>query len=426
MPWQTTGFARTRLTNVTVTMNNRHLTTSLLLLAATTAITHAGTPSPSPEIASAKEAPWITPLLDVRLRYEFADVDGLDPSHALTIRERVGLKTKAWNGFSALVEGEFTQAIIDDYYGGAPGVDPNDVRNSFINDPENAELNQAYLQYTGFDTTVKVGRQRIIYDNAAFIGNVGWRQNEQTYDAISIQNTSVPGLTLNLAYIDQVNRIFGEDATGVFENAPGEVYLFNASYTGIKGVTLGGYIYDMSFDDGVTTGWDNQTYGVSAKGAVAGLTLYGELAYQDEAGPLNNEEGLYAHFNVTKNFGTQALMVGIEHLDAGVQTPLATVHAFNGYADATDARRINGTHGGLTDTYVSYMVPIFCGIKWTNVAHIFGDNAISEDLGFGFDSVLAKKFDDHFTAIGKLGYFDTSDKLYKSTTRVSVELNYTF
>ena len=400
--------------------------TSLLVLASTSPIAQAGTPAPSPEIAAAKVAPWVSPLIDIRARYEFADVDGLDPAHALTIRERIGLKTKAWNGFSVLVEGEFTQAVIDDYYGGAPGVDPDDIRNSFISDPENAELNQAYLQYTGFDTTVKLGRQRIIYDNGFIIGNVGWRQNEQTYDAVSLSNTSLPGLTLNFSYIDQVNRVFGEDATGIFENAPGEIHLFNASYTGIKGVTLGGYIYDMSFDDAGSIGWDNQTYGVSAKGSVSGVTLYGELAYQDEAGPLNNEEGLYAHFNVTKNFGDQTLVVGVEHLDAGVQTPLATLHAVNGFADATDARRLAGTHGGLTDSYASYMIPVCWGIKWTNVVHLFGDNAISNNLGFGFDSVLAKKFDDHFSALAKLGYFDTSDALYKSTTRVSVELDYTF
>src|ERR1043165_6947040 len=105
-------------------MKNHHLTTSLLLLAATTAITHAGTPTPSPEIATATEAPWLIPLLDIRARYEFADVDGLDPAHPPPPRERVGLKTKAWYGFSGLVEGKFTQAIIDDYYGGAPGVEP--------------------------------------------------------------------------------------------------------------------------------------------------------------------------------------------------------------------------------------------------------------------------------------------------------------
>lgn len=402
-----------------------HLTTSLLALAAATAVTRAGT-TPSPEIATATEAPWITPVIDVRLRYEFADIDGLDPAHALTIRERIGFKTKAWNGFSLLAEGEFTQSAIDDYHGGAPGVDPFDPRNSVIPDPDNEELNQAYLQYAGFGTTVKLGRQRIIYDNAAFIGNVGWRQNEQTYDAISLMNTSVPGLTLNYAYIDQVNRIFGGDATGIAENAPAEIHLLNASYAGIKGLTLGGYIYLMEFEDAGSTGWDNDTFGISAKGSLAGLALYGELAYQDKAGPLNNEEGLYAHFTATRTFGTQSLTFGIEHLDAGVQTPLATLHAFNGYADATDARRLAGTHGGLTDTYASYMVPIFCGIKWTNSVHLFGDNAIGNDLGFGFDSVLAKKFDDHFTAIAKLGYFDTSDALYKSTTRASVELNYTF
>ncbi len=126
----------------------------------------------------------------------------------------------------------------------------------------------------------------------------------------------------------------------------------NASYAGIKGVTLGGYIYLMDFEDAGSNGWDNDTFGISAKGA------------------------------------------------------------------------LGGTHGGLTDTYVSHMLPIFWGMKWTNSTHLFGDNAIN--TGFGFDSVLAKKFDDHFTAIAKLGYFDTSDALYKSTTRVSVELNYTF
>jgi hypothetical protein len=399
--------------------------TTLLAFAAATSAGRAGT-APSPEIAAATEAPWITPLIDLRLRYEFADIDGLDPAHALTIRERLGFKTKAWGGFSLLAEGEFTQALVDDYHGGAPGADPFNPRNSVIADPENAELNQAYLQYNGFGTTVKLGRQRIVYDNASFIGNVVWRQNEQTYDAISLVNTSVPGLTLNYAYIDQVNRIFGEDATGIFQNAPGEIHLLNASYAGIKGLTLGGYIYLMQFDDAGSTGWDNDTFGVSAKGALAGLALHGELAWQDKAGPLNNEEGLYAHFHATRTFGAQTLTVGVEHLDAGVQTPLATLHAFNGYADATDGRRLAGTHGGLTDTYASYMLPVLWGMKWTNSVRIFGDNAISNDLGFGIDSVLAKKFDDHFTAIAKLGYFDTSDALYKSTTRVSVELNYTF
>ncbi|MCU0782135.1 MAG: hypothetical protein MUF04_13695, partial [Akkermansiaceae bacterium] len=85
--------------------------------------------------------PWITPLIDIRVRYEFADVDGFDPSHALTARERLALRTMDWHGLSALVEGEFSQAVIDDYNGGAAAADPFDPRNSLIADPETNELN---------------------------------------------------------------------------------------------------------------------------------------------------------------------------------------------------------------------------------------------------------------------------------------------
>lgn len=57
-------------------------------------------------------------------------------------RERLGLKTTAWNGFSALTEGEFSQAAIDDFNGGAPGADPFDPANTTIADPQTNELNE--------------------------------------------------------------------------------------------------------------------------------------------------------------------------------------------------------------------------------------------------------------------------------------------
>jgi hypothetical protein len=405
-------------------------TTSLLLtLAATPAF--AGAPL-DPVSAVKPEPAWITPTFDIRARYEMADIDGYDVSHALTTRERIGFKTAAFYGFSFVANGEFTQALIDDYSAGpgkkknVGGVDPFVKNNSFIFDPVTNELNELYVQYAAFDTVVKVGRQKIIYDNAAFIGNVGWRQNEQTYDAISVVNKSIDGLTLSYAYIDQVNRIFGSSASGVFKDAPGEIHLFNGSYTGIKGLTLGGYAYLMEFDEKAAQKWDNSTYGLSAKGTLGGIALYGEVAYQDQAGDKNDKSAMYFHVNATKTFGTQSLTVGIEELDAGFQTPLATVHAFNGFADATDVRRIDGTHGGLTDTYLTHVIPIFYGIKWANSVHLFGDNTLGTNLGFGFDSVLTKKFDDHFTAIFKLGYFDTNDKQYVSTTRASMEVDYTF
>lgn len=401
-----------------------------ILLLSGASLLQAGTPDLATPLAPTASY-WITPTLDIRARYEFADIDGKDPSHAVTTRERVGLKTVEWNGFSALVEGEFSQALIDDYNGGAPGADPFDPRNSLIADPETNELNQGYLQYSGYDTIARVGRQRIIYDNAAFIGNVGWRQNEQTYDAISLSNKSIDGLTLNYAYVNQVNRIFGSDADGPaivnpnVQDVGSDSHLFNASYTGLSGVTLGAYIYLMDFD--TIEGWDNDTYGISAKSEVAGITLYGELAYQDNAGPLNNDQAWYVHANATKAFGKQSLTLGVEFLDAGFQTPLATLHAFNGYADAFVANRTAGTHGGITDVYLTYTLPVCWGMKWLNAFHAFGDNSLSTDLGWEIDSVLTKKFDDHFTAILKLACFETEDRAkYPTTTRVSFEVDYTF
>ena len=48
---------------------------------------------------------------------------------------------------------------------------------------------QVFLGFDGIpDTPLKVGRQRIILDNARFVGNVGFRQLEQTFDAARIEN----------------------------------------------------------------------------------------------------------------------------------------------------------------------------------------------------------------------------------------------
>ncbi len=398
------------------------------LLIVTSQALYAGPPEATVEPPPKED--WITPTINIRSRYEFGDVDGLDPSHAFTFRERLGLKTMAWNGFSAFIEGEFSQAAIDDFNGGAPLADPAVAGNTVIIDPETNELNQLFLQYDGFETSTKLGRQRIIRNNAAFIGNVGWRQNEQTFDAISFSTTIVDDMVLDLGYIKQVNRIFGSDAGGALENLPGDIYLLNASYTGIEGVTLGSYIYLMSFED--TPGLDNNAYGVSAAGKALGLDLYGELAWQDDAGRTADDEAIYTHLTATKTLGTQSLTLGFEHLGAGLKTPLATVHAFNGFADAFIGGRLFGSHNGLSDLYVSHTMPVFWGMKWTNAIHAMGDNEISSGYGWEIDSVLVKKLDEHFLAIAKLAHFESEGDAFvgaaavPTTTRFSIELNYEF
>jgi uncharacterized protein CbrC (UPF0167 family) len=407
-----------------------------LLFLSSASLLYAGPANFEKSLAPPPSSDWLKPTLDIRARYEFADTDRLDPSHAFTFRERLGLKTQAWNGFSAVIEGEFSQAAIDDYNGGAIGAQPYDPKNSPILDPETNELNQAYVQFAGFDTVTKLGRQKMVYDNAAFIGNVGWRQNEQTFDALSFVNKSLDGFTLSYAYINQVNRIFGSEAKGRLPNVAdvaASVNLFNASYTGIKGLTLGGYAYLMDFEN--LKSWNNNTFGVSAKSVLDDVTLYGEVAWQYKAGRFSDNEAFYAHTTASKTFSGQTLTVGLEHLGEGFKTPLATLHAFNGFSDVINVGRVAGAHDDLTDLYVSHTIPLFYGLKWTNVVHALGKNGVSTSYGWEVDSVLTKKFDEHFTALAKVSHFETEGDTFSTlpkatglptTTRLSFELDYTF
>ncbi len=399
-------------------------------------ILHAG----EPEISVPQPEPWITPTLDIRARYEFGEVDGFDASHAFTLRERIGLKTRAWNGFSALAEGEFLQALVDNYHAGAPGADPFDFANTLIPDPETNELNQAYLQYEGYDTVFRLGRQKIAYDNDAFVSDGNWRQNWQTYDAFSITNKSVAGLTLNYAYVNQVNRLFGSDADAPLVAGPppfdnvqdvaADTHLFNASYALRDDLKLGAYAYLMDFPD--KRNWDNHTFGGSVQGEWLGLKLYGETAWQDKAGFDAGDDALYAHGTLTKTCDSQSVTLGIEHLCAGFKMPLSTPHPFNGYADAFAFGRVEGTHNGLTDLYVSHTLPLAWGITWTNALHAMGDNEISAGYGWEYDSVMSKKIDDHWSVIAKFAHFESEGDPYvgasalPDATRFSLEVNFVY
>lgn len=415
-----------------------------LLALSITSLLPAGTPAEEPIVAPEPE-PWIKPTLDIRARYEYGseNTNTIDSSNAFTTRERVGLITREWYGFSAMVEGEFTQAINDGYAVNLnqPSVTPFNPGQTFIADPETNELNRAWIQWKGYDTTLKGGRQRIILDNAAFVGNVGWRQNEQTYDGASLTGTWIDDLTLFYNYSNRANRIFGSDAQGALRSFAGDVHLFNARYEGIKNTTLTGYAYLMDFDQtAANAGYiSNNTYGGIISTKLDNWTFRAEAAYQTDAdsSPVGVDDAGYMHFNLGYTaFGCHTLGIGWEYLDEDFVTPLATVHAFNGFADVFIGRRIGlGYNPGLNDVYLSHKWKTpFWGIQFAQFFHFFGDNDTEFDFGWEYDLVLSKKFNENFTAITKLAYYDSPGPTGKAinyapafdTTRFSVELNYKF
>lgn len=371
----------------------------------------------------------IEPSFDLRLRYEHGRVSGLDSSHAATARARVGLATPEWHGWSGFVEGEFTRALVDDYHGGAPGARPFDPANTPIFDPETTELNQAWLQFRGTEGDVfRLGRQRIILDQAAFVGNVGWRQNEQTFDAVSFQSGGEGRpWTLHYSWIGQVNRIFGSDADFPVANRQ-DVSSNVHNLTGSRkwgDFRVGMALHWMEFDGPATAGWDNRTLGLNASGTWHDFRWAGEASWQDRAGPANDLEAWRIHATLSRDVGAHTWMAGLEYLERGFQTPLATVHAFNGFADAFAVPRISGAHDGIADLHLSHAMTLPLDLRWTSSAHLFGTRPGERDLGWELDSVLSRRFSPQTIAILKFACFRSRSAM-PSATRVSLEMNHSF
>ncbi len=350
---------------------------------------------------------------DIRLRYETVEQDNtLKDATAGTLRTRLGYTTGKYKAFSAFVEMESLSVLGNENYDSTRN-DKDDY--SIIADPSGAEMNQASLSYTGIsDTTIKWGRQRIILDNARFVGNVGWRQNEQTLDAFSITNNSRADVTGTYAYVYNVNGITLGD-TDV------KAHILNISYRGLNTGTLTGYGYFLDFVD--TPSQSQQTLGLRFSGKknindTTTLLYTAEYAqqtdYQDgdasiDASYLLGELGATLH-GVTAKLGYEVLGGDGNY---GFSTPLATKHAFNGWSD----RFLNTPDNGLTDLYVSVSGQL-ANTKLTAVYHDFSADEGNTDYGSELNLVAAKKLDDTFSILLKYASYsaDTwsvdTDKLW--------------
>src|SRR5688572_26499544 len=140
--------------------------------------------------------------LNARLRYEYVEQSTFDEeANAPTIRTRFGYTTAPLYGFQGMLEGENIAVIGSEKNYNAAGSNRTTDR-PVVADPPTTELNQAWLSYNYTNwVTAKGGRQRIALDNHRFIGDVGWRQNMQTFDAMAVESKPLPGLSLFYSYL---------------------------------------------------------------------------------------------------------------------------------------------------------------------------------------------------------------------------------
>ncbi|MDE2135710.1 MAG: hypothetical protein KGM97_05620 [Alphaproteobacteria bacterium] len=355
------------------------------------------------------------PLIDIRIRYEGVDQAGFAKgADALTLRARFGYQTGDWNGLNALFEFDQVSALGMDSF--------NNTRNGktafpVVADPSMTALNRLQITYNSdFDTVFTLGRQRIVFDNARFIGNVGWRQHEQTYDGISFVNKSLPNLALTYAYIDRVNRVFGPQTAAVAAQVgyfDGNVQLFNASYTGIDHLKLVGYTYLLDLANKGTSAalsksLSTATYGLRGEfmgslGDGVGAKLTGEYAHQTNYASNPGSFDLdYYLVEGSVNYKAVSGLIGYESLAGdgtrGFSTPLATLHSFNGWADQFLATPANG----LTDLYVKAAytfkeVSVLSQITAVVMYHDFKSERLNTGLGSEWDGSVDFEMDKYLS-----------------------------
>jgi hypothetical protein len=225
-----------------------------------------------------------------------------------------------------------------------------------IADPENAELNRLQLQYRFREGSVTLGRQRINLDDQRWVGSVGWRQNEQTFDAVRGEGRLGP-IGVDLTYAISQRTIFGEDAGS--RTAFGGDFLLAGLSSRLGPLQGKLFAYLLDYDEDFVLANSSQTYGGILSGSIpvapdTNVSFRASYARQSDHGrnPFDYAADYWA-FEGGATLAGFTIAAGWEQLGAdngrAVQTPLATLHKFNGWADLF----LTTPPSGLEDAYVS-------------------------------------------------------------------------
>ena len=376
-----------------------------------------------------------TPHLNFRYRYEYvSDDDFSKNANASTLRLRLNYGTDKWRGWSGFTEFDYiAELLFNDFNSGAGTSPPDRDIYPVVADPKGADLNQFYLDYEGFaDTRLRFGRQRILLDNQRFVGGVGWRQNEQTYDAASVKFDGFPNVEVFYSYVGQVNRIFGERTAAGTQRM--NTHLLNVPVKIGTGWKVTPYIYYIENDDSPAFAvFSTASLGARANGEIAlgnsALKLLGEFATQtDIADNPVSYDAQYLHLNAVwalKNgwsFGLGLESLGGNENEAGkaFRTPLATLHAFQGWADQFLSTAGSVPGAGVDDVYASAK---FNFQKWKFQAnyHDFSAAEGSADWGTEFDLAASRSLGDRYSLLLKAAFFSADDPGFRDVSKIWVQ-----
>ncbi len=358
----------------------------LLILTPAVAFAEAAAPEAAPStfaeaLAKSKAA------LSLRYRFENVTDDALaKDAQASTLRTALSLKTASFHGFSLFLEAENLSAIFDDerYNNAGSGSLSNQVRDRpVVADPELTEMNQVYLAYQSGKASARLGRQELSWGDERFVGPVGWRQNHQSFDALHLDFKASETITVEYAYLARAHRIFGDvkDMSSHLLSVP---VTFDGGRCRLMPYAL--YLdYDAPGDALLST----FTYGLEFKSGrdfAQGTKLAWEVEIARQSDVAGNRRHVDAgYYLAAASFGRKGLRgrLGYEVLEGSTedgvfQTPLATLHKWNGWAD----KFLSTPPNGLEDRYVGFEGEAGT-IGWQVVYHDFG--AESRNFGRNLD-----------------------------------------
>lgn len=372
--------------------------------------------------------------MDLNYRWENVNQDhggktpATDPktANANTARLRLGYMSPVLYGFQAYAEYEGLYALQEDY---------NSTRNgrtqySVIADPDASELNRFWLSYNGIpDTLAKVGRQRIKLDDDRFIGNVGWRQMEMTYDSVTFtyKSQDVPGLLVTAGYIDSA-RTFTNTKESM--NSP----ILNINYKVGDWGSLVAYGYWLDFRDPAKYAVSSQSYGLRFTGKSpkffdtvnaiytaewSNQSDYGDNPNSYQADRINLMAGASAY-----NLTVSGAMEQLNGFGAGktFQTPLGTNHAFQGWADLFLTTPANGIRDVFATASYKMMND---SLIITGVYHDFSDDTGTLQYGKEWDFSILKKFGKHYSLLAKYANYN-ADTFGTDTQKIWLQANVSF
>lgn len=403
------------------------------------------------------------PMTSFRLRYENLNQEAyqstvpnakkLDTGEAFTLRSLIGWQTAPFKDLSFAAQLTDVHEFNNDF---------NDRRNNAaepgksaypnIVDPGYTDVNQLYVDWTGIqDTKLRLGRQQLNLDNVRFIGDIGFRQNMQVFDGISVLNKSIADVEIFAAHFSKVRQI-------TTKLRDGNIDIVNAKYKISPTESLIGYGYFVDVENLGQNGGNPAAIATAAQGgnglggssdaAVSatninptqtdassktfGVRLDGAHKVNDDWRVLYTAE--YAKQNDYRSgnplidahyfklgggaaYGVWSVRLDHEKLSSNdgkyaFQTPLGTNHLFQGWADVF----LTTPRQGMEDTFISIAGNI-AKAKLQAEYHVFKSDEKYQSLNgrladkYGTELDLSVSYSFSKELLGKVEYarFNESD-----------------